>query len=112
MIVGNLQQRPSGAGVFIAPQLAVPTAGDAISLINRWLHQEIGLAVHVTTATFAPESFFWHAPIELAYPHCGTLGVIGDVYVNAATGVFAGCPSAEELQQRAAALAAAHGITE
>ena len=60
-MIGNLQTGIQNVGTFIAPQLAVPTAGDAINLINRWLHREIGLAVHVTTATFAPESFLARA---------------------------------------------------
>lgn len=64
--------------VMTAPQLAVPTAEDAIAVVNRWLHREVGLAVHVTAAAFDPETFFWHLPIELAYPSTGTLGVVGD----------------------------------
>jgi hypothetical protein len=49
-------------------------------------------------------------PIELAYGATGPLGVVGDVYVHAATGDFAGRPNAEEFRQRAEALASAHGI--
>jgi hypothetical protein len=40
------------------------------------------------------------------------LGVIGDVYLHAVTGDFAGRLNAEELQQRAVTLAKAHGFTE
>jgi hypothetical protein len=96
--------------VLVTPQLAVPTADDAIEIVNRWLHREVGMAVHVVTATFDPTTFNWHLPIDLAYATHGTLGVVGDVYLNAATGAFVGCPSPEELIQRAEALAAAHGI--
>ncbi|MEK6287623.1 MAG: hypothetical protein AABO57_17910 [Acidobacteriota bacterium] len=93
--------------VMTAPQLAIPTAEDAIAVVNRWLHREVGLAVHVTTATFDPDTFFWHLPIELAYPATGTLGVLGDVYLHAATGAVAGSPDAAEFRRRADALAAA-----
>lgn len=96
--------------VMTAPQLAVPTAEDAIAVVNRWLHREVGLAVHVTTATFDPDTFFWHLPIELAYASTGTLGVVGDVYLHAATGAIAGSPDAVEFRRRADALAAASGI--
>lgn len=92
------------------PHLAVPTAEDAIALVNRWLHREVGMALHVSTAHFDPMTFCWHLPIELAYAACGTLGVVGDAYVHAATGTFAGCPEATDLLKRAETLAAACGI--
>jgi len=96
--------------ILVAPQLAVPTANDAIERVNRWLHREVGMAVHAVTATFDPATFYWHVPIELAYATHGTLGVVGDLYLHAATGAFAGCPHPEEIIQRAETLAAAHGI--
>ncbi len=92
------------------PQLSVPTANDAIEIVNRWLHREVGMALHTTTARFDPTTFCWHLPIELAYASRGTLGVVGDVYINAATGSFAGRPDVEELTRRAETLAAASGI--
>lgn len=96
--------------ILISPQLAVPTADDAIEIVNRWLHREVGMAVHATTARFDQTTFYWHLPIELAYASHSTLGVVGDIYVHAATGAFAGSPSAEELTLRAEALAVACGI--
>lgn len=93
-----------------SPQLSIPTAEDAIEAVNRWLHREVGMAVHATTARFDQSTFYWHLPIELAYASRGTLGVVGDVYIHAATGEFAGHPDAEELIRRAEALAAACGI--
>ena len=39
-----------------------------------------------------------------------TLGVVGDVYLHAATGTFVGRPSAADLIRRAEGLAAAYGI--
>jgi hypothetical protein len=92
------------------PQLAIPAANDALEIVNRWLHPEVGMALHAVTATFDPATFCWHLPIELAYATHGTLGVVGDVYLHAATGAVVGRPSPEELVQRAEALAAAHGI--
>jgi len=94
------------------PQLAVPTEEEAIAIINRWLHREVGLALNVSTASFNPVTFCWHLPIQLAYGSTGPLGVIGDVYLHAATGAFIGAPDAAELQRRAENLAAARGIEE
>jgi hypothetical protein len=76
------------------PQLAVPTASVAMALVNRWLHREVGMAVHTTVAHFDATTFCWHLPIELAYATHGTLGVVGDVCLHAATGTFMGRPSA------------------
>ena len=92
------------------PQLAVPTAEEAIAVVNRWLHREVGMALHVSTAHFDHTTFCWHLPIELAYAARGTLGVVGDAYLHAATGTFAGRPEATDLLNRAEALAAACGI--
>jgi hypothetical protein len=94
------------------PQLAAATAEEAIALVNRWLHRDVGMALNVSSATFNPETFCWHLPIHLAYGATGSLGIVGDVYVHAATGAFLGAPEAADLQRRADALAAAHGIVE
>ena len=96
--------------VLTKPQIALATEAETISFVNRWLHREVGMAVHVTSATFDPTSFYWHLPVELAYPDRGTLGVVGDVYVHAVTGTFAGAPDPDALRQRADALAILHGI--
>ena len=96
--------------VSVTPQLAARTAHEAIKQANRWLQREVGPAVQVATAVFDPATFYWHLPVELAYGVTGPLGVIGDLYLHAVTGVFAGAPQAAELRQRAEALAAAHGI--
>jgi hypothetical protein len=96
--------------VSVAPQLTVPTAEAAIAHVNRWLHQRVGTALHAAAAIFDPITFYWHVPVELAYGATGPLGQVGDVYLHAATGQFAGHPQAELFQQRAEALAIAHGI--
>lgn len=93
------------------PQLLVTTEEDAIALVNRWLHRAVGMALNVSQATFNPVTFCWHLPIHLAYGATGSLGIVGDVYVHAATGVFLGAPEAADLQHRAEKLATAHGIT-
>jgi hypothetical protein len=98
---------PTPVGI---PTFAIPTAHEAIAHVNRWLHRGMGTAVHATSATFDPVTFYWHVLIELAYGTSGPLGVVGDVYIHAATGDFAGRPNAEEFRQRAEALAGAHGI--
>ena len=94
------------------PQLVAATEEEAIALVNQWLHREVGMALNVAMATFNPETFCWHLPIHLAYGATGSLGIVGDVYIHAATGTFLGVPEAADLQRRAEALAAAHGIAE
>jgi len=101
---------PTETPTTVVPQFAVPTAQAALAAVNRWLHRELGTAVHAAAATFDPATFYWHVSIELAYGATGPLGQVGDVYLHAATGAFAGAPQAEDFRQRAEALAAAHGI--
>lgn len=96
--------------VVVTPQLAVPTDQEAIFRVNRWLHREVGMFLHATTAVFDPVSFFWHLPVELAYATHGTLGVVGDIFIHAATGAFAGPPDPSEIQRRAEALAKQYDI--
>lgn len=96
--------------ISVAPQLTVGTAQAALAQVNRWLHQRVGTALHAAVATFDPITFYWHVTVELAYGATGPLGEVGDVYLHTATGQFAGHPQAELFQQRAEALAAAHGI--
>jgi len=96
----------------LLPELAAPNAERAISMVNRWLHSDVAFFIHVSRAIFNSKTYCWHLPVELAYPTTGPLGVIGDVFLHAATGQFIGRPGAEELQQRAIALAEAHGFTE
>ena len=98
--------------VATVPQLLAATDEDAIALVNRWLHREVGMALHADRATFNSTTFCWHLPVLLAYGSTGPLGVVGDVYLHAATGAFIGVPTVAELQRRADELAAAHGIEE
>ncbi|MGH9832552.1 MAG: hypothetical protein ACRD9Y_06005 [Blastocatellia bacterium] len=102
----------AAGGASKRPQLLAATEEEAVTLVNRWLHREVGMALNVESATFDPDIFCWHLPIHLAYGMTGSLGIVGDVYLHAATGAFHGAPSAAELRRRADALAAAHGITE
>ncbi|MCI0488394.1 MAG: hypothetical protein L0229_17535 [Blastocatellia bacterium] len=94
------------------PQLSAATEEEAMTLVNRWLHREVGMALNVESATFNPDTFCWHLPIHLAYGATGSLGIVGDIYLHAATGGFIGAPSVTELRHRADALAAARGIEE
>lgn len=94
------------------PKLVAATEEEVIALVNQWLHQEVGMALNVASAAFNPATFCWHLPIHLAYGATGSLGIVSDVYVHAATGLFIGVPKAADLQHRAEALAAAHGIAE
>jgi hypothetical protein len=86
------------------PKLAAPTAKRAISIVNYWLRNEEATLVRVRQATFNPATYCWHLPVQLSRSKAGAI-MFGDIYLHAATGQFLGCPSAEELQQRATALA-------
>src|SRR5262245_37419209 len=99
-------------GASTRPQLLAATEEEAMTLVNRWLHREAGMALNVESATFDPDAFCWHLPIHLAYGATGSLGIIADVYLHAASGKLLGAPPVAELRRRAEALAAAHGITE
>ena len=96
--------------VLTKPQIDIPTEVEAIASANRWLHREIGMALHATSATFDAVSYYWHLPVELAYPDKGPLGIIGDLYLHAVTGAFAGAPDPDEFRQRADTLATLHGV--
>ena len=96
--------------VLTMPTFAVATEEEAVAHVNRWLHRSVGMAVHVWRAEFDPVTFYWHLPVELAYATHGTLGVVGDVYLHAATGAFACHPDPTGFAQRADTLAEAHGI--
>jgi hypothetical protein len=94
------------------PQLLAATEEEARTLVNRWLHREVGMALNVESGAFDPDAFCWHLPIHLAYGATGSLGIVADVYLHAASGKLLGAPYVAELRRRTDALAAAHGITE
>lgn len=96
--------------VLTTPKLSVSTASEAVTMVNIWLHKDVGLAVHATHAKFNDITFCWHLPIEVAFPNHGTLGIVGDAYINAATGEFVGKPDAKDLAERAEKLAEVFGI--
>ena len=99
-------------GVVTLSEMVVPNDERAIAIVNRWLHTEVGTAVNVSQAEFNATTYCWHLPVQLAYPDTGPVGVIGDVYLHAVTGQLIGLPKAEELEQRAIAMAEAHGLIE
>lgn len=107
-----MQEITTNQPTITIPHLAIETGENAIAAVNRWLHREVGMALNASEAAFNLESFCWHVPIHLAYGETGSLGIVGDVYIHAATGEFIGVLSAEELQKRADALAKAHGVAE
>lgn len=107
-----MQEITTNQPTVTIPHLAIETGENAIAAVNRWLYREVGMALNASEAAFNLESFCWHVPIHLAYGETGSLGIVGDVYIHAATGEFIGVLSADELQKRADALAKAHGVTE
>ena len=107
-----MQKITTNQPTVIIPHLAIETGENAIAAVNRWLHREVGMALNASEAVFNLKSFCWHVPIHLAYGETGSLGIVGDVYIHAATGEFIGVLSADELQKRADALAKAHGVAE
>jgi hypothetical protein len=88
----------------VTPILRLPDASTARDVVQRWLLREIGTAAYPGDATFQPESFTWHIPIWLSYAEKPQIGILADVYLHAATGIFLGRPSHEDLLNRAEAL--------
>jgi hypothetical protein len=86
------------------PSLRLPDATSAREAVGRWLMKEIGTAVYPGEATFLPDSFVWHIPIWLSYAEKTQIGILADIYVHAATGIFLGRPKREDLLHRAEAL--------
>jgi hypothetical protein len=107
----TIEKQENGA-VAALPELAVPTAEQAIMLVNRWLQKETAMLIHVTQATFNPITFCWHLPVRLSYPDRGTIGIIGDIFIHAASGEFVGLPDPQDILRRAESLAEAHGLIE
>ncbi len=86
------------------PFLRLPNASSARETVSRWLMNEIGTAGYPGEIKFMPESFVWHVPVWLSYAGKTQIGILADLYLNAATGAFIGRPSREELMVRAEAL--------
>ena len=82
------------------PSLALPDAESARRYVGRWLRTEIGDALYPAEVSFVEESFAWHVSIWFSTASQPMTALIADVYLNAATGVFIGRPSKEELTQR------------
>lgn len=55
--------------VLTKPQIAIPTEVEAIAVANRWLHREIGMALHTTPPLSMPSLFIgtcrWSWPIPI-----------------------------------------------
>ncbi len=86
------------------PLLRLPDDASAREAVAQWLLREIGTAAYPGDATFQPESFTWHVPVWLSYAEKVQIGILADVYLHAATGIFLGRPSREDLIHRAEAL--------
>ena len=86
------------------PDLRLPDAPTARDAVGRWLLKKIGTAAYPGDATFQPESFTWHVPVWLSYAEKVQIGILADVYLHAATGIFLGRPSREDLIHRAETL--------
>lgn len=83
-----------------APPLALPDAESARRLVGKWLLTEIGTALYPARVSFLQESYTWHVEVWYSTPAQPLKAFVADVYVNAATGVFLGRPTADELLER------------
>ena len=84
----------------LAPSLALPDAEAARRAVGRWLRTEIGDALYPAEVSFVPESFTWHVCIWLGTAMEPMAAPIADIYISAATGIFLGRPTREELLKR------------
>ncbi len=86
------------------PLLRLSDNVSAREAVGQWLLGEIGPTAYPGNATFQPESFTWHVPVWLSYVEQARIGILADVYLHAATGIFLGRPSREDLSRRAGTL--------
>lgn len=49
---------PTTIDVSVVPQFTLPTPESAIAHVNRWLHQQVGTALHAASATFDAITFY------------------------------------------------------
>lgn len=83
-----------------APPLALPDAESARRVVGRWLLTDVGDALYPAEATFVDESFAWLVPVWFSTAAKPMVALVADVYVSAATGVFLGRPTRDELIKR------------
>lgn len=92
----NKEGRPSAQ----VPPLAIPDAESARHIVSRWLRSAVGDALYPAEPKFVEESFSWDVPVWFSTANEPMCALIADVYINAATGVFLGRPTREELVER------------
>lgn len=83
-----------------APPLALPDAESARRVVGRWLLTNVGDALYPAEATFVEESFAWLVPVWFSTAAKPMVALVADVFVSAATGVFLGRPTRDELIKR------------
>lgn len=83
-----------------APPLALPDAESARRVVGRWLRTNVGDALYPAEATFVEESLAWLVPVWFSTAAKPMVALVADVYVSAATGVFLGRPTRDELIKR------------
>jgi hypothetical protein len=64
------------------------------------LRTNVGDALYPADATFIAETFAWLVPVWFSTAAKPMVALVADVYVSAATGVFLGRPTPEELIKR------------
>jgi len=80
--------------------LALPDGESARRVVGRWLRTNVGDALYPAEATFIAETFAWLVPVWFSTAAKPMVALVADVYVSAATGVFLGRPTREELIKR------------
>ena len=83
-----------------APPLALPDAEAARRAVGRWLRTELGDALYPAEASFVPESFAWRVSVWFSTADRPMSALVADVYLSAATGIFLGRPSHDDLTKR------------
>ena len=48
-----MSMNATDTNIAVTPTFAIPTAHEAIARVNRWLHRDLGTAVHAATGDFA-----------------------------------------------------------
>jgi hypothetical protein len=52
-----MSMNATDTNIAVTPTFAITTAHEAVARVNRWLHRDLGTAVHAASATFDPATF-------------------------------------------------------
>lgn len=52
-----MSMNATDTAMVVEPTFTIPTAHEAVARVNRWLHRDLGTALHAASAIFDPATF-------------------------------------------------------